>query len=91
MPNQPIDDQLWRRFALCRGQGPTQFYPNPGAGVIQAVRASVAVCKQCPSRVACLNYALDNDEDYGVWGGTTERQRRMLKRTRRRNLHVVAV
>lgn len=89
MPDN-INPELWRRFALCRGRGPEQFFPSPGAGVVQSVRASIAMCKQCPSRVACLNYALDNDEDHGVWGGTTERQRRALKKLRRQNIAVAS-
>jgi hypothetical protein len=41
---------------------------------------AAAICEGCTYQVACLWYALDNDEDYGVWGGTSERQRRKIKK-----------
>lgn len=43
-------------------------------------------CRACTVRVECLNYALDNGEKFGVWGGTSERERRKLRKIRRREL-----
>lgn len=44
-----------------------------------AERAAVAVCRACPVREVCLEYALEHGE-LGVWGGTTERERREQRR-----------
>ena len=40
------------------------------------------ICSECPVREECLEHALDNNEEYGVWGGTTELERRALKKAR---------
>lgn len=45
-------------------------------------QAAKQICTVCPLKEQCLEYALENDEDYGVWGGKTEKERRMLKRRR---------
>ena len=55
------------------------FFPEKGGGTRTAKR----ICAGCPVRVPCLDYALDNDERFGVWGGLSERERRRLKRRRR--------
>jgi WhiB family redox-sensing transcriptional regulator len=55
-----------------------EFFPNAG----EPHHRAVAVCRQCPVRRACLDYALDHNE-YGVWGGTSETQRRQIRAKRR--------
>jgi WhiB family redox-sensing transcriptional regulator len=52
------------------------FYPEKGGAASEAIR----VCHRCPVIHACLAYALEHNERYGVWGGKSERQRRRLKR-----------
>lgn len=52
------------------------FFPEKGGSSAEAKR----VCSQCPTRAACLEWALLNDERYGVWGGLSERERRRLTR-----------
>lgn len=56
----------WREDAACREMGNDWFYPPPGEGQCDA---AVQVCRGCPVRLPCLVYALENREDYGVWGG----------------------
>jgi len=62
---------------LCAQTDPEVFFPEKGG----SVREAKAVCTGCPVRVQCLEYALAHDERFGVWGGTSERERRRLKAT----------
>ena len=55
----------------CAGYSPQIFYGSDVAA---------AVCQGCPFIDACLWYAIDNNEKYGVWGGTSERQRRKIRK-----------
>jgi WhiB family transcriptional regulator, redox-sensing transcriptional regulator len=63
----------------CRFEPPATFFPSDGVGVEVAKR----ICATCPVREPCLEYALDYRIDHGVWGGTSERQRRRILRKRR--------
>ena len=72
-------DAEWMADGRCREVSPTVFFPNDGIGVQVAQR----VCAECSVREACLEYALDNRIDHGVWGGTSERERRRILRRRR--------
>ena len=73
-----VADMSWQLQANCLGVHPDLFFPDRGASARQAK----AVCKGCAVREQCLEYALDNGENYGVWGGTTERDRRRIRRAR---------
>ena len=70
----------WWAQAACGGVDATLFFPE--ADDDPALDAK-AVCADCPARVACLDHALRNGEKAGVWGGTTERDRRRIVRQRR--------
>ena len=61
-----------------RRSAPSLFFPSDGVGVEVAKR----ICADCPMRVRCLDYALDNRIDHGVWGGTSERERRRILKAR---------
>lgn len=69
----------WMADGKCRDLDPTIFFPNDGIGVQAAQR----ICAECPVRTPCLEYALANHVDHGVWGGTSERERRRILRQRR--------
>ena len=69
----------WMARGKCRDMDPAVFFPSDGVGVQVAQR----ICAECPVRVACLEYALVNRIDHGVWGGASERERRRLLRQRR--------
>ncbi|OXM73455.1 MULTISPECIES: WhiB family transcriptional regulator [Amycolatopsis] len=75
----------WRTSAACRDEDPELFFPvsEMGPGARQVARAK-AVCASCPVRAECLAYALDTGLDNGIFGGTTEGERRSLIRSRRR-------
>jgi WhiB family redox-sensing transcriptional regulator len=66
----------WQERALCAQTGPEFFFPDPGSSTREAKR----LCGICEERVACLEYALDNDERFGVWGGLSEKERLRLRR-----------
>ncbi|MGH7750294.1 MAG: WhiB family transcriptional regulator, partial [Candidatus Dormibacteria bacterium] len=53
--------------------------PSDGVGVEVARR----ICAECPSKEPCLEYALHNKIEHGVWGGASERERRRIARRRR--------
>lgn len=74
----------WRQRAACRDSDPHLFFPIGDSGPAAAhAEAAKAVCRQCPVRVDCLEYALTSNQDAGVWGGATEEERRKLRRQRR--------
>ncbi len=69
----------WMRRGLCREIPPSTFFPSDGVGVEVARR----ICADCPVRQPCLEYALVNRIDHGVWGGCSERERRRILKRRR--------
>ena len=70
------EDQDWQDLALCAETDPELFFPEKGG----SVREAKAVCRRCPVRPECLEYALANDIRHGIWGGLSWPQRRELKR-----------
>ena len=74
----PDDDTVlgWQDRALCAQTDPEAFFPEKGGSTREAKR----VCTGCEVRAECLEYALANDERFGIWGGLSERERRKLKR-----------
>lgn len=76
------DRERWEELALCQQADPEVFFPvYQGDG--SAIRAK-AICRMCPVRRQCLDYALEHREHYGVWGGTTSGERDRLLRARMR-------
>jgi WhiB family redox-sensing transcriptional regulator len=71
----------WRRHAICRDTDPDLFFPvgTTGQALVQIDRAK-EVCAQCTVQVDCLEYALETNQDSGIWGGTSEEERRKLRR-----------
>ncbi|MFJ3497829.1 WhiB family transcriptional regulator [Streptomyces sp. NPDC086091] len=71
----------WRHQAACREEDPELFFPigTTGIALVQAEEAR-AVCRRCPVRQPCLNWALASGQPDGVWGGMSESERRNLKR-----------
>lgn len=69
----------WRALGACRGIDPAIFFPERGESCVEAK----AVCAGCPVRGECLDFALDVGEHFGIWGGTSERERQRMRRGRR--------
>lgn len=75
----------WRHRAACRDEDPELFFPIGTTGpALMQVEDAKAVCMSCSVTEACLNWALENGQDAGVWGGMSEDERRALKRRRAR-------
>ena len=72
----------WRLDALCAETDPEAFFPEKGGSTREAKR----VCLGCSVRTECLEFALDNDERFGIWGGLSERERRRVRLERRDRL-----
>lgn len=70
----------WQSDALCAQTGPEAFFPEKGG----STRDAKKICKSCAVTVACLHYALDNDERFGIWGGLNEKERAALRRKMQR-------
>lgn len=66
----------WQERALCAQTDPEAFFPEKGGSTREAKK----VCTSCEVRAECLEYALANDERFGIWGGLSERERRKLKK-----------
>ena len=63
--------------AACEGLDPELFYAESGAAILRAK----ALCARCPAREECLEWAIRREE-FGVWGGTTARERAAMRRER---------
>ena len=66
----------WQERGLCAQTDPEAFFPEKGGSTREAKR----ICAGCEVRAECLEYALANDERFGIWGGLSERERRRLRR-----------
>jgi WhiB family redox-sensing transcriptional regulator len=73
-------DTEWMAAGRCRDLPPETFFPSDGVGVDHARK----ICADCAMKGPCLEYAMANHIDHGVWGGTSERERRRIARQRRR-------
>lgn len=76
--SEPLPVEEWRELANCRGVDPDLFYPERGASGNEAKK----VCRGCVVREECLEWALDNVEKFGIWGGLSERERLRIRRRR---------
>lgn len=69
----------WQALAACAGLDANLFFPERGVSTAPAK----AVCRGCPVKDECLDYALENKERFGVFGGLSERERRYTRSQRR--------
>ncbi|MDR0366246.1 MAG: WhiB family transcriptional regulator [Bifidobacteriaceae bacterium] len=71
----------WRHAAACLDEDPELFFPigNTGPALLQIEEAK-EVCARCDVAASCLEWAINNNQDSGVWGGLSEDERRSLKR-----------
>ena len=79
---KPVDDTVddnplgWQSDSLCAQTDPEAFFPEKGG----STRDAKKICSSCEVRAQCLEYALENDERFGIWGGLSERERRKLRK-----------
>ncbi|MGA9829855.1 MAG: WhiB family transcriptional regulator [Trebonia sp.] len=70
-------DPDWRQLAACRHADPELFFPVSASGPsVDQITQAKAICAGCPVRRHCVAFAVHTRQDHGVWGGTTEHERR---------------
>lgn len=69
----------WMREGLCAQTDPEAFFPDKG----ESPRPARAVCASCPVLARCRDYAVEHYERFGIWGGTSPREREDIRRERR--------
>jgi WhiB family redox-sensing transcriptional regulator len=74
----------------CATVDPEAFFPEKGVGGHRAVKVAKNICKRCPYVEKCLQWAIDNSES-GIWGGTTEKERRVHRRASKSHLESKAI
>jgi len=85
-PHDPDSITAWMAEGNCRLHPPATFFPSDGVGVDRARK----ICKDCPVKSTCLEFALDERIDHGVWGGCSERERRRILKQRRLDAELAA-
>jgi WhiB family transcriptional regulator, redox-sensing transcriptional regulator len=84
----PVDTRTgprgWMSRGACKREDPEMFFPVATTGpALRQIRMAKAVCLRCAVCATCMSYALENMQD-GIWGGTTEQERRTLRLARSR-------
>jgi WhiB family redox-sensing transcriptional regulator len=75
------DVEDWRERSACRDTDPALFFPIGTTGIaLEQIAAAKAVCRDCDVRAACLEFALATNQESGIWGGTSEEERRKLRK-----------
>ena len=75
------DAEDWRRSAACRNTEPDLFFPVGTTGpAVDQIAAAKRVCHACDALEPCLDFALATNQESGVWGGTSEEERRKLRK-----------
>lgn len=76
-----MQDDSWREYAACRDTDPDLFFPVGTTGpALEQIANAKAVCDTCEAKTPCLDYAITTNQDSGVWGGTSEEERRQIRR-----------
>ena len=71
----------WRQKASCRAVDPDLFFPIGTTGLaLDQIEQAKAVCRSCEAQAPCLEFALSTNQESGVWGGTSEEERRKLRK-----------
>jgi WhiB family redox-sensing transcriptional regulator len=80
-PSARAEATDWRDHAACRRLDPDLFFPVSTSGAsLPQIESARRVCQRCPVQARCLRWALDTGQVAGIWGGTTEEERRVLPR-----------
>ena len=75
------DSEDWRGRAACRDTDPDLFFPIGTTGqAVDQIEAAKGVCLGCAAQTECLEFALATNQESGVWGGTSEEERRKLRK-----------
>jgi WhiB family redox-sensing transcriptional regulator len=75
-----LDD--WRDHASCRDTDPAGLFPvGPPGPAVEQIDSAKTVCQECAAQPACLEFALATNQESGIWGGTSEDERRKLRKS----------
>lgn len=75
------EDDAWRDRASCSSTSPELFFPIGTTGLaLDQIKTARSVCATCEVQTECLEFALMTNQDTGVWGGTSEEERRKLRK-----------
>lgn len=77
-----IKTPQWMDDAICAQTAPDVFFPDKDRGARWEAEEAKAICARCPVRAACLDFAEEHGEEYGVWGGLSVNERRVRARAR---------
>ena len=83
LPPATTDEWDWQLQAACRGMDGDWFFPpdrEQAKARTSRISRAKAVCARCPALIACRDFALENDEPFGVWGGLSEDDREKASR-----------
>jgi WhiB family transcriptional regulator, redox-sensing transcriptional regulator len=76
-------EESWRDHALCRDTDPELFFPVGTTGhALTSIEHAKQVCQECKVTRDCLDFALETNQDSGIWGGLSEEERRAIRRQR---------
>lgn len=70
------ESEEWKLDGVCRTVDPDMWFPEPPNSGFQAKK----LCVRCPVKDECLDYAMTNNEKFGVWGGLSAHERKKLRR-----------
>lgn len=70
-----LDLPEWMDEGICNQTDPDEFFPDKGGSSAMAKR----ICRGCPVMAQCLDYAVDRNERFGIWGGQSEHERRKIR------------
>ncbi len=86
------DADAWRTRAICRDSNPELFFPIGTTGMaLDQIDAAKTVCDACPVHASCLEFAIETNQEAGVWGGLAEEERRHIRRAFASGEHVAAI
>lgn len=85
LPKQNDEAVAWQEKALCATTDPSAFFDGSESGL----KAAIRVCNRCPVKVECLDYALQNGEMTGIWGGKTPEERKAMAQQMSSGLKII--
>jgi WhiB family transcriptional regulator, redox-sensing transcriptional regulator len=75
------DAEAWRGRSACRDSDPDVFFPIGTTGsALEQIETARRICTACLVNDECLEFALATNQEAGIWGGTTEEERRKLRK-----------
>lgn len=81
-----VGEPPWRKQAACKGGDTNDWFPEQTGANNPSTQQALAICGRCPVVAQCLQHAIDEPELHGVWGGTTEQERRGMRRLASRQI-----